>query len=347
MVNFGLNSASILGIFLAVAGASLYFLRSVRPELSRDHDIFFAAVGLLCGFILLFQGWRLDPILQFGQFLLTGSTIFFAVESIRLRKVATEQARRNTPTVDRDRPVSRTRVYREEDFDRGGDRSIPESYNVYEGAEPNYDSPRLRGYDDPETRDPRSRSLREEPSRNRSPRSREDRYSNPEPPRSRRRKNQPPRRESYDERVRENSWDEPDYNNRDFGRRDRNPSIPQNDRFSEDRARRSNPRPPSNREERTRNYSNDDLGQSYDEGLGRSYEEDLGNDYQDAPEVISTDYVEYRPIEDLGSSYDDSDDGGYDDLDRDNSGDREDYRPRQSPSDWDDEPRNRNNPSDY
>lgn len=40
MVNFGLNSASILGIFLAVAGAGLYFLRSIRPELSRDHDIF-------------------------------------------------------------------------------------------------------------------------------------------------------------------------------------------------------------------------------------------------------------------------------------------------------------------
>jgi hypothetical protein len=76
MVNFGLNSASILGIFLAVAGAGLYFLRSVRPEVSRDYDIFFSAVGLLCGLILLFQGWRLDPILQFGQLLLTGSTIF-------------------------------------------------------------------------------------------------------------------------------------------------------------------------------------------------------------------------------------------------------------------------------
>ncbi len=111
MVNFGLNSASILGIFLAVAGAGLYFLRSVRPELSRDHDIFFAAIGLLCGFILLFQGWRLDPILQFGQLLLSGSAIFFAVESIRLRGVATEQAKRNTPIVDEDRPVSR--VYRD------------------------------------------------------------------------------------------------------------------------------------------------------------------------------------------------------------------------------------------
>ncbi|MDZ7960061.1 MAG: Ycf66 family protein [Aulosira sp. DedQUE10] len=105
-VNFGTNSASILGIFLAVAGAALYFLRTVRPELSRDQDIFFAAVGLLCGFILIFQGWRLDPILQFGQLLLVGTTVFFAVESIRLRSIATQQAKRNTPIVDEDREVS-------------------------------------------------------------------------------------------------------------------------------------------------------------------------------------------------------------------------------------------------
>jgi hypothetical protein len=44
--------------------------------------------------------------LQFGQFLLTGTAIFFAYESIRLRGVATEQARRNTPIVDDERPVS-------------------------------------------------------------------------------------------------------------------------------------------------------------------------------------------------------------------------------------------------
>ncbi|MEH1837921.1 MAG: Ycf66 family protein [Nostoc sp.] len=111
-VNFGANSASILGIFLAVAGAALYFLRTVRPELSRDQDIFFAAVGLLCGFILVFQGWRLDPILQFGQLLLVGTTVFFAVESIRLRSIATQQAKRNTPIVDDEREVSGNYSYK-------------------------------------------------------------------------------------------------------------------------------------------------------------------------------------------------------------------------------------------
>lgn len=107
MVNLGLNWSSLLGIILAVSGAALYFLRSWRPKLARDHDIFFAAVGLLCGGILLFQGWRLDPILAFGQFLLTGSAIFFAVESIRLRGLATAKAKeRSSPIVDEDRYVS-------------------------------------------------------------------------------------------------------------------------------------------------------------------------------------------------------------------------------------------------
>jgi len=73
----------------------LYFMRSFKPALARDYDVFFAAIGLLCGGILFFQGWRLDPILQFGQFLLAGTTVFFAYESVRLRGISAEQARRS------------------------------------------------------------------------------------------------------------------------------------------------------------------------------------------------------------------------------------------------------------
>jgi Ycf66 protein N-terminus len=108
MVNFQFNLASISGIVLAVGGAALYAVRSARPELSRDHDLFFSAVGLLCGLILIFYGWRFDPIMQFGQVLLTGSAIFFTLENLRLRKVSTEQAKKNMPIVDSERPVSRT-----------------------------------------------------------------------------------------------------------------------------------------------------------------------------------------------------------------------------------------------
>jgi hypothetical protein len=84
----------------------------MRPGLARDQDIVFAAIALLCGGILFFQGWRLDPILQFAQTLSVASAIWFAYEAVRLRGIATEQAKRNTPVVDEERPVSR--VYRAE-----------------------------------------------------------------------------------------------------------------------------------------------------------------------------------------------------------------------------------------
>ena len=111
MVNASLNWASIVGIVLAVGGALLYFMRSFKPALARDYDVFFAAVGLLCGGILFFQGWRLDPILQFGQFLLAGTTVFFAYESVRLRGVTTEQARRSS-YFDDDEPMPAPGPYR-------------------------------------------------------------------------------------------------------------------------------------------------------------------------------------------------------------------------------------------
>lgn len=172
-VNFGANSASVLGIFLAVAGAALYFLRTVRPELSRDQDIFFAAVGLLCGFILIFQGWRLDPILQFGQLLLVGSTVFFAVESIRLRSIATQQAKRNTPIVDDEREVSKKYSYSQR---RNYQAEVDEDLDplpYYEEEEPEPPQrPRIRGsrddrpsresYEDTPQRTPRP-SGREQP----------------------------------------------------------------------------------------------------------------------------------------------------------------------------------------
>lgn len=110
MVNFSLNLASLVGIALAIGGIGLYFVRTVRPELSRDYDLFFAAVALLCGGILFFYGWRFDPIMQFGQILLGGSAVFFALENIRLRGVTTSQAKRQaspSPIVDDERKVSR------------------------------------------------------------------------------------------------------------------------------------------------------------------------------------------------------------------------------------------------
>ncbi|MGF1540079.1 MAG: Ycf66 family protein [Pleurocapsa sp.] len=345
MVNFGLNSASILGIFLAVAGASLYFMRSVRPELSRDHDIFFAAVGLLCGFILLFQGWRLDPILQFGQFLLTGSVIFFAVESIRLRGVATEQARRNTPIVDRDRPVSRTRVYTEAELDK------IDPYETYEGTPPNYDSPRLRGYDDPQPRttrrsadtrrtpytdtrdEPRTRSSRSR--YNREPVTDADATSETRPPR---RRSSPSRSNGYSDRPEVDKWDRPQSTS---SRPRPRPTAPE-ERYS----------PPPTPSKRKPNPA--DLGRSYDveseEDYGRDYISDrntdygksftsdkdlnLGRSYEDEDEdTIDSEYVDYQPIDDPQDDYSDYPEDSNAEEDRDFR--REDTTRNSKPIDFD------------
>tara|TARA_Y100001968_G_C18875150_1_gene489114 strand:- start:83 stop:418 length:336 start_codon:yes stop_codon:yes gene_type:complete len=88
MVNASLNWASIVGILLALLGlisipssmGNIYFLLNRRAD-NTSKIIFLSiykgilgvlrTVGcLLAGGILFFQGWRLDPILQFGQFLI-------------------------------------------------------------------------------------------------------------------------------------------------------------------------------------------------------------------------------------------------------------------------------------
>jgi hypothetical protein len=277
MVNFGLNSASILGLFLAVAGAGLYFLRSVRPEVSRDYDIFFSAVGLLCGLILLFQGWRLDPILQFGQLLLTGSTVFFAVETIRLRGITTEQARRGTSFAD-DRRVSKTRVYTEAELDQ---------IEPDDSDQPVRNNRRLRGYDE-DSRSARPESYGETEARpRRSPGSKGARRP-PAPPR-------PPRRPpaSYDDAYGEGAmgwdesgtdmWDEPTPARRPPARRPRPNTARDQD----------SPRPPSRRPPARRprpagapTRSGDRPGDRQSPRAARPYE--------DEPPAA---YVDYQPID--------------------------------------------------
>jgi hypothetical protein len=115
LAQFAVGSSPLmtfLAIALVASGAGLFFLRNFRPNLVKETDVFFAAIGLVCGGILFFQGWRLDPILQFAQMLSAGSAVWFAYEAIRMRGITNEQAKRQTPVVDRERSVSR--VYRAE-----------------------------------------------------------------------------------------------------------------------------------------------------------------------------------------------------------------------------------------
>ena len=80
MVNASLNWASICGLVLILTWIPLIAItiNSITRLSSSSRDFPIRLINLLgllgippiCGAILFFQGWRLDPILQFGQFLL-------------------------------------------------------------------------------------------------------------------------------------------------------------------------------------------------------------------------------------------------------------------------------------
>lgn len=85
MINIVFGANFLLGLLIILGVLILYFLRSVRPELSRDEDIFFTTLGLIYGAILIIHGWRLDPILLFSQVLLVSLALAAGWENIRLR----------------------------------------------------------------------------------------------------------------------------------------------------------------------------------------------------------------------------------------------------------------------
>ncbi|MBC7969917.1 MAG: hypothetical protein H7Z11_07305 [Verrucomicrobia bacterium] len=87
MVSASLNWSSLLGITLVILGLFLMVMRgrqSSQPSHSGQ-DLPLVVSYLIAGFILFFQGWRLDPILQFAQFLLIGSIIYRAVKDFSSR----------------------------------------------------------------------------------------------------------------------------------------------------------------------------------------------------------------------------------------------------------------------
>jgi len=125
MVNASLNWASIVGIILFLWGvfAGVLAIPQITFNLQKRSDttpmiigktllIIFQGLGRLialplCGLILFFQGWRLDPILQFEQFLLAIGIVFESSTSImsdyqkwriRTGQEATERSVKPQPT---------------------------------------------------------------------------------------------------------------------------------------------------------------------------------------------------------------------------------------------------------
>ena len=85
MINIGFGANFILGFLFVLGVTLLYLVRIIRPELSRDEDIFFTTLGLIYSCILIIHGWRLDPILLFSQALIVSISIAAGWENIRLR----------------------------------------------------------------------------------------------------------------------------------------------------------------------------------------------------------------------------------------------------------------------
>lgn len=99
MVNYGINSGSILGFFDLILAIS-YLAISIALPLSRPRELgnigilLYVGQGiiaptslLLVGFIHIFQGWRLDPILQFADFLLNLLLVYLGIKDFVLLRL--------------------------------------------------------------------------------------------------------------------------------------------------------------------------------------------------------------------------------------------------------------------
>nr|YP_010704355.1 hypothetical chloroplast RF66 [Calypogeia suecica]WCP19234.1 hypothetical chloroplast RF66 [Calypogeia suecica]WCP19321.1 hypothetical chloroplast RF66 [Calypogeia suecica] len=110
MNHMELGPSTIIGITLVMIGILLYAPKKREPYVSRDYDFLFSSIGLLCGGILFFQGWRSDPILLLSQILLSGTTVFFIAENIYLRN--SSYYSRYTKTIEINSKVTERYIYK-------------------------------------------------------------------------------------------------------------------------------------------------------------------------------------------------------------------------------------------
>lgn len=86
MINVDFASpALVLGTALIGCGVVLLQLRNLQRKISRDADIVVAAMISIVGSTLIFQGWRLDPLLLLCQALTTSVAFWYGLETFRLR----------------------------------------------------------------------------------------------------------------------------------------------------------------------------------------------------------------------------------------------------------------------
>ena len=87
MLFLDFNLAIFLGFILFFFSIYYYIVVRIKKSLiSRDIDILYSSLLLFTSGILIFQGWRLDPILLFGQFLISLLLVATLIENISLRR---------------------------------------------------------------------------------------------------------------------------------------------------------------------------------------------------------------------------------------------------------------------
>ena len=82
MINISYSPSFLLSVLLIIGLLLFYSLKIIRPEVSKEEDIFLTSLGLLYSCILIIHGWRLDPILFFSQVLLVVFVLAVGWENI-------------------------------------------------------------------------------------------------------------------------------------------------------------------------------------------------------------------------------------------------------------------------
>ncbi|KAJ9515466.1 hypothetical protein QJQ45_016454 [Haematococcus lacustris] len=96
MVNVDFASPSlVLGAVLIGCGVLLLQMRNLQTKVSRDADIVVAAMISIVGSTLIFQGWRLDPLLLLCQALTTSVAVWYGIETFRLRSKEEDEMNQN------------------------------------------------------------------------------------------------------------------------------------------------------------------------------------------------------------------------------------------------------------
>ncbi len=98
-VNFGIDIAALIGLFQIILG--LVYLIYTIVKLLQTRNIWSSLItafyiiqlvivptfSFFSGCVLIFQGWRLDPILQFQQFILFLLIVFLIIKEMVINTV--------------------------------------------------------------------------------------------------------------------------------------------------------------------------------------------------------------------------------------------------------------------